>query len=371
MKKLSVAFCIVGLLLFCAAPVFAQTDVDTLSKRVDKLENAIGAWSLYGSARMATFWTDKNKEAGDDAELGHDLQSNSRIGGTVKRGNLGGQFEFGVDDTAGFSLRMLYGTYNFGPDFQILVGQTYTPTFTWISNQVFNEDINLYQFAPGYNGRRPMIQFKYDGLKVALVKNHAMKVLTGAPAGAETDMYFPKIEASYTLATQAFWFTVYGGYQTYKLDSATKDFDVDAYLVGLTAGVTMGPAYIRGGVMYSGNPGAYGILTQSTYTASNYPVIEGNAIKDTKALGASLVAGVKVSDMIAFEAGAAYITESSDRTGYGKDDKTMAAYLQSTITIAKGFTVTPEIGYYDYKKSLTGADQGNMWYAGLKTQIDF
>lgn len=357
MKKLSTAFCIFALLMLCAAPVFAAAN-----------------WNFYGSARMTAFWTDQNEEAGDDSGLTYDFQNNSRLGATVVNGNFGGGFEFGINDDGDsdeFNTRLLYGWYNFSKDAQLLVGQMYTPTCTFISNQVFMEDVNFLFFAPAYNGRRGMIQFKYDGLKIALVKQHAQAVLSGAPAGSELDTTFPKIEASYTFATKAFWMTVYGGYQTYEMDSATLDYDVDAYLLGITGGVNMGPAYIRAGVFTTKNPGVYGVLTRATYTGSNKPVIEGGEIKDSSAIGSALVVGVKATENVKFEAGLGYIVDKHDRAAAIDDDKTMGAYLQSVITVGKALSFTPEIGYYDYKNSLSGADQGSMWYAGVKTQIDF
>ena len=48
-----------------------------------------------------------------------------------------------------------------------------------------------------------------------------------------------------------------------------------------------------------------------------------------------------------------------------------AYYLQAVITIAKGFSITPEIGKIDYKDTNTGADGGDQVYAALQWRIDF
>lgn len=384
MKKFIGVLSIAVVLMFLAVPVFAQTDVESLAKRVEKIENAVGAWSFYGSARMAAFWNDYSDNAltwmggktiyGEEEGLTFDLQGNSRIGAVVNRGNWGGGFEFGInDDGSNFATRLLYGTYNFSKKAQLLVGQMYTPTCTFISNQVWDDDVNFLFFAPAYNGRRPMIQFKYGGLKVALVKQHAQSVLS--VPGGDIDTRFPKLEASYTFAIPTFFVTAYGGYQTYKIDSATVDYDVDSYVAGLTGGVTLGPAYVRGGVWTGqnyGNTSGYGIYTVGTHFGSDATVIQGGEVKDATAIGAALVAGFKATPALTFEAGVGYLTQDSDKAGVTDEDDAIGGYLQAVIKVGNsGLSFTPEVGYIDFKKGLTGNDQGDMWYGGVKTQIDF
>jgi len=371
-----------ALLLFCAAPVFAQADIDALAKKVDKIEKSVGAWSFYGQARMATFWNDYNDDAwkapaqiyGEKDGLKFDLQANSRLGATVSRGNYGGGFEFGLDDTSGFLLRTLYGDFAFSPEFSIMVGQHYTPTCTFISNQTWDEDVNFLFFAPAYNSRRPMIQFKYNGFKFAFVKQHSQAIATGAPADATIHNSFPKLEASYHFGASNFFFDVYGGYQTFKLDSAAgKDYDIDSYIAGLTGGVSFGPAYVRAGGWYGSNygSGAYGIYTVAQHHGLDKTVIENGEVKDATAYGLALVAGFKASDALSFEGGVGYISQDSDRAGVKNEDEAMGYYLQSVIKLGKGLSFVPEIGYMDFKNGLFGNDQGSMWYAGFKTQIDF
>ena len=89
-------------------------------------------WSLYGSVRMATFWTSQDygdlyksnaNISGDDVfgrsgvrNLQWNLQSNSRIGATVKDDKLEARFEFGVisDGSGGnVSSRRLYNVWYF------------------------------------------------------------------------------------------------------------------------------------------------------------------------------------------------------------------------------------------------------------------
>lgn len=366
MKKVLVALCVVGLMFYFAVPAFsAEGDLEALSKRIEKIENTVGSWSFYGSARVGAFWTDQDLEAGDNSRFDLDLQGNSRFGANVKHGNLGGQLELGIDD-GGVSTRLIYGTYNFG-DAQFLVGQAYTPVNSFISNQVFGGDSDLLNAGGVYGGRRPMLQFKIDGFKVALVKQHAMSIVDGSPAGSKLDDNLPKIEAGYHFAKDNFFGDVFGGYQTYAISSPGRDYDIDAYVIGAAGGAKFGPAYINAGVYTGQNIGQYGLWVLGDAKA----VIDSNEVKNSQSIGALLVLGLKATDMVSFEGGLGYLVHDSDKASAIDKDKTMVAYVQSVIKIAKGFMIVPEVGYYDYKKNLAGTDEGSMWYAGLKTQIDF
>ena len=155
MKKLFVLFIIV---LF-AAPAMA----------VD--------WNFYGSARMATFWDDRDLGDGttaagddDDADLLWDFQTNSRVGANVKAEAVKGQFEFGVNE-ATITSRRLYGTWNFGPA-TLKVGKDYTPVKQFISGQAFNGDIGLLGAGTAYGGRVGQLALSFGGFELALLDTH-------------------------------------------------------------------------------------------------------------------------------------------------------------------------------------------------------
>ena len=67
-------------------------------------------WSLYGSARVATFYTSdklEDRQVLDDADRSSikdtlwNLQGNSRLGANVKGDVIDAQFEFGVSSDGG------------------------------------------------------------------------------------------------------------------------------------------------------------------------------------------------------------------------------------------------------------------------------
>lgn len=383
MRKLGIVI-FVFLLIFFTAPVFAQ-EAD-YGKRLEKLENAIGSWNLYGSIRMQTMWQDQTgttigfmgaTPSGGDRELKFDLQDNNRIGGTVTRGNLTGGFEFGLDDAdPNFKLRIIYGKWTFDNGIGIMIGQHYTPSVVGISNSTSVDDGNFFWSAPAYNGRRPQMTLSYGALRVGFVKQHAAYSVNNAPADADIDTNIPKIEGIYTFSGKLGFIALQGGYQTYKIESNSlnKDFDVNAYFGGVTGQLKLGPAALAGSVWAGQNAAAYGLTTAGTYTGANKTAIaiEGDSVKNSKALGAIAVATFKANQALSFEAGVGYIRETSDRAApYTADDETLGYYLQSVVKVTKFLRFVPEVGYFDYKSDLRGRDQGKMWYAGIQTRIDF
>jgi len=154
-------------------------------------------WNFYGSARVAMFWqtyddkassaqeTGASTLAESDTDLDMHLQTNARIGANVKAGDVSGRFEYG----SGPNLRLLYGTWNFGAG-SLTVGQAYTPIDCLISGQVIDDDINMLKDGMAYEGRLPLLQLQFSGLKIALV--------TPSVSGenADTDVVIPKVEVS-------------------------------------------------------------------------------------------------------------------------------------------------------------------------------
>ena len=105
-------------------------------------------WSLYGSARVATFYTSdklEDRQILDSADRSSvkntlwNLQGNSRIGANVKGDMIDAQFEFGVTSDGGggnVSARRLYGIWKFAEGWGLKVGKDYTPVTFFLSGQV-------------------------------------------------------------------------------------------------------------------------------------------------------------------------------------------------------------------------------------------
>jgi hypothetical protein len=351
MKKLFVLFIIV---LF-AAPAMA----------VD--------WNFYGSARMATYWSDTDLGDGttaagddDDANLQWQLQNNSRVGANVRADAVRGQVELGLGVGAGISTRRIYGTWNFGPA-TLKVGQDYTPVKQFISGQAYNGDLGLLGAGTAYGGRVGQLALSFGGFEVAL-----LDTTTSAKgfANADVDVTFPKIEAAFGMGFDMWNFKINGGYQTYEIEG--PDEDVDSYTVGLDVGFNFGPGYVKGAVNYGQNVGDAGwhipgLVSQGGVSTLN---AAGTKLNDVDTMMAALIAGWKFTDMVSLEAGWGYREDSPDGNGLD-DQETWNAYVQLPLVLAPGVFVIPEGGYYDYGDNVNGNDAGSQWYVGGKWQIDF
>jgi len=370
-------------LFFVAAALIAAFSVPAVAGDAE--------WNFYGSARMATFRIDQSKElagvhtpADDDQDTQWTQQGNSRIGARVSNGDVGGRFEYGT----GINLRLLYGTWNFGAG-TLLIGQTYTPVNVFISNQVFGSDTDMLNTGGIYDGRRPVIQVAFAGFKVALVEPStagATGLITGTPAtvaniggvptavpavpaaivGGEVDTTLPKIELAYTFKTDMFKVGVVGGYNSYDVEGDAKTYDVDSWVAGLWGAVNFGPAYVKANIYKAQNTGAYGLYEAGD---DDFDFV-GNKIKDMDTLGYLAVAGAKLGDAFAVEAGYGKVSHESDVVGE-KDDDTSAYYVQATIGLAPGVFIVPEIGKIDYDKNHANAKEGDQLYYGAKWQINF
>jgi hypothetical protein len=344
---------------------------------------AAAEWNFYGSARMTTFSASTDKEyngtAFDDKDTQWDMQGNSRIGAAVKAGDVGGHFELGIygptasnGDNERVRTRMMFGTWNFGAG-TLLVGQSYTPTFIPLSNQVYMGDADLFGWG-GMIGssRQPMIQVSFSGLKIALVRPNVV----GMAGFADTDTKLPKIEASYAFKFGPAAFTVFGGMNSYDVVDATdKGWTVDSNLYGLAVSFGTGPFFVKADIWAGSNVNYYGYgfpMGVSAFTVG--PAWIDPEDYDVDYMGYLLVAGFKLNDMVTFEAGYGSVSSEANRPGVWEDDA-RSYYVQATIALAKGVSITPEFGCIDRQDIKNGTsastEQGKLTYFGAKWQINF
>jgi hypothetical protein len=337
---------------------------------------------LYGTARFATFY---EKDTAGDIGGGNfnddtkstiwNLQSNSRIGLTGKRGDLGGDFLLGMRDS-GIKIRHAYGTYQTG-DLNILIGKTETifANFTY-SNQCGNPygaDTDLQDWGFIDEDQTPMVQFTYKGLTAELVKS------TPSINSGGTNTYealLPHLELQYHLAMDKFYGDVFGGVGSFKVkdvsDGTTTinvDKNVTGYALGLGGGVNIDPAYCGAAVWYGKNAAQLGVFQSTAQGAILDPTTK--SITDEKDLGVGLVFGANIQK-VTVEAGYGYTTSKLDETG-AETAKGQSGYIQAVVPIAQTpgakFFVVPEVGMFDQKYGSTKA--GKAVYGGAKWQINF
>jgi hypothetical protein len=386
MRKLIGFLLAVGLVFAFSASVFAAT----VEERVKTLEDTIGAWSFYGSARFATFYETSDKNFNDSYGMtdlsGADanttrwgLAGNSRFGARVKKGDFGGRVELGLREDK-IANRLIYGTYTFN-DVTVLWGQDYAPLGDWgNSNQVFSWDNDLAGFGIMDENRVPQVKISFKGFQVALVENIGANTC-GLPEAdgttvlvSKTEVLLPHLELKYSLATDKFFADVFGGLNSYKVkyESTTTSFDktVSAYALGVNGGVTISPVYANAMVWMARNGTQLG-LNQAN--AAGALIDTTGDITNDKDMGFALVAGANIQK-ITVEAGYGYVQSKLDASG-AKKDEAQSFYVQAVVPIAEGngakLTVVPEIGVIDYMKDASGAKEGKATYFGAKWQLDF
>jgi hypothetical protein len=325
-------------------------------------------WSFYGSARMRTFSESTSKDATgtgfDDQDTEWSLQGNSRFGAQVKSGDVAGRLEYGTR----VNLRRLNGTWKFGSG-ELLVGQDYTPTDFTYSGQVGLGDNGLAGFG-ALGSRKPMIQLKMGGLKLAMVSPNTDDA--DNLAGTEYDSTLPKVEVRYDRSFGGLALAVLGGYQQYDIvDAADKGYGITSNVVGIGVKADLGAAFVAGGLFYGQNLTAYDIDATGTGSDSTADYIAASdGIKDNTGYGYHAVFGYKFSDKLKIEVGYGGVSYKDDTTG-AKDDEASSYYVQVPVTLAKSVYIIPEAGEFDYQKDGTGAKEGDLTYFGAKWQINF
>lgn len=321
---------------------------------------AASEWNFYGNARVGTFVTDVDNVGGaaDEDTFSEYLQGNSRIGAKVKVSDeLSGRFEYGT----GVNVRHLYGEWNFGAG-KFLVGQSYTPLYMGYSSQVYDSDLGLEDFGACSVSRRPMLQLKFGGFKIAAVQPASDDLSTGGTI--EHDL--PKIEASYNFDFNNVAFELAAGYNAYEIIDGTNAHDIDSWVIGFGAEAKFGAFFLAGNVYAGENLGPYGLKTASDAD----PTIDANGhVKDSDGFGYILVAGYKFNDMFKMEAGYGY--EESERDGAVSEDDSQAYYIQGKVTMAPGVYMTPEIGVTDLGHDGSNNEESETLYYGIKWQISF
>jgi len=355
-------------------------------------------WNFYGSARVNTWYVSTDLQdqvlstTGDDKDSevrwGSNGQDNSRLGAKVKHENLSGRIEIQLKANAGgddggdnVDNRLVYGEWNFGAG-KLKVGKDYTPVSQFISAETFDEDLGLLGIGTAYGNRTAGLFLTFGGFQLALLEptQNDITDLGGTATGGDIDSYIPKIEAKYGMAFDAFNFNVMGGYNYYSIEDVaslvnvgtTNNISVTSYIVGADAGFNFGPAYVKGSVSYGQNWKEASWCLNGLRTAGS-PAIWDNDddTKDTDSFMGALVAGMKVSDMLSFEGGFGYRYDDYDVDQANDKDKAWEAYINSTIVLAPGVYLVPEIGYADGMKDAAGDDDPTFYWVGAKWQIDF
>jgi hypothetical protein len=331
-------------------------------------------WNFYGSARLGTFWADTDEIGGSDGDTQYSeyLQVNSRIGAKVKVSDeLTGRFEYGAAGQGpDANIRLLYGEWDFGSG-KLLVGQDYAPLCWLWSNQVYGHDADLLAEGAVYSHRAPQLRLTFGDFRIAILNPDDTVNNNGEDGVAytgTTQVVIPAIEVGYTLDLDVVKLDFGAGYSTFEATVAGDEEDIDSYVLALGAQFEMAGFYLKGDVYYGENAGnLIWISVDGDHSIDDgfaeYDAVNGKFL-DNECLGFMLVAGYKINDTFTVEAGYGYNeTELDDRD----DDQSATYYINTTINLAPGVFVVPEVGFYDGREN---GDIENFYY-GMKWQINF
>ncbi len=429
MKKLLILLTAVAMLASFAAiasaaefSFYGNARLHTFSWEDSKEVNTKSAYNYFVDPETSLTTLESNLTAApnlafdeSDRDLDLSLGVISRFGTKITISDeLTANLEFGlIGKTASGGntvyLRHLYGEYDFGGG-KVLVGQTWHPFGVNVgySNQVGNGDDGLTTTGGLGGNRRPQIRLSFgdfalhfmspdhpniSGIGNALSYNDgkdnnytAKPDYSNGQEYYDDDVSWPHVAAVYNATYENFKFAITGSFQSYEVSdtrnpyndyvdaNTTKtggSYDVDSHAlkVGLQGSFglfTLGATY-----GFGQNLGNMGIDAQSgkgTTPCAFYDATN-DKIGDVDTTAYTIVGSFKVNDMVTLETG--YGKVSNDIDGGAQDDEASAYYLQAAIAVADGFTITPEIGKYDYEEDAAGNNEGESIYFGAKWQINF
>ncbi|MFA5519455.1 MAG: hypothetical protein WDA74_09390 [Spirochaetota bacterium] len=317
-------------------------------------------------------------EAGksSETELVHRLQANTRIGTKMEVAGVKAHVEIGLNTNAQGDpayLRLAYATYNF-QDFQIMVGQNYTPYFFPATGD-YIDDNGLGSFGHASDGRNHQIMLSWKGAYLSLIET---KKSTGAETVADTTVIFPKVALGHDYKFGAGMVGFGGAYNTIKIDDASKAYDgkyLNSWITYLRFNLAVEDFVLRGSAMYGFNTGNFGLDARPAANADsigvNMPtsaVAVGGKFKDSKHFMGYINPMYKLSPSILIGLGAGYA--QVDNSEYAKTDRQVAYFVNMKYDINKYFHIAPEFVYRDFMKDENGAKQGSEFYAGAKVQLD-
>jgi hypothetical protein len=326
-------------------------------------------WNFYGSARLGTFWSDldiiSSPVDDGDTQYSENLQVNARIGAKVKVSEeLTGRFEYGASG-GNANIRLLYGQWDFGAG-KLTVGQDYAP-MSWLwSNQVYGSDNDLLAQGALYSHRAPQLRLDFGGFKIAFLDPNTTVNNNGAGYAGDDQVIIPAIEVGYTLDLDMVVLDFGAGYSTFETTVGSDEEDVDSYVLALGAQFNMAGFFMKGDVYYGQNAGNLIWISVDGDTAINdgFAEVSGGKLLDNECIGFMLVAGYKINDIFTVEAGYGYNQTDLDDND---EDESATYYINTTINLAPGVFVVPEVGFFD------GSEDGDteIFYYGMKWQINF
>jgi hypothetical protein len=229
-------------------------------------------------------------------------------------------------------------------------------------------------FGNLYEGRTPMIKVDMaSGLYFAVLQNKAVDTVTTATtanlvtgavttttttAGVKT--LLPKLNVGFKNTAGALTYNTGVAYQQYdQFNGAGTTKDIVVSYMGYFEAVVKSEAMTAQAKLHYGqNLKEFGLSgLNKSYTAA------GTANANTEAYG-----GVAQLNIGKACAGFSYTVEDRDTEKANKD---VGAFINYSIPVVKGFTIVPELAYFDYNVNAFDFDGADEVAATIKWQMDF
>ena len=351
----------------------------------------------YGSIRMTTFWNtvDTNKPGnindGTTTDFKENLHANSRLGVNFSNGTHGGKIELGLNTSAGVSVRHAYGTekFNFGT---VLVGQTENPYYLFSASVAKDDGVNN-AYGSLWDTRTPQIKLTLNNgfyVSAMMPTDYSTSTTTALPF-ATTENYLPKMNVGYEGKAGNFAYGAGVVGQTYKqtvaavafalavpanavtntpakpavLAAAAQDDTVTSLMGYFHGKLTAGAAAMQFNLGVGQNIGDMGFMNANATPTNRY-----TAGEDTLTVEGYVQGSYTLSPMLNLNAGLGYVQDDND--SFVNKDNRMMMFVNTNITVAKGFVVTPEIAYFDQLDQAATNVKGDKEYlVGARWMMNF
>ncbi len=366
-------------ILLFASSVFAQNSAFSDLK-----------FNPYISVRafLGYHYTDPEGKS-SETELIHRLQANTRVGTKMEVAGVKAHVEIGLNTNAQGDpayLRLAYATYNF-QDFQIMVGQNYTPYFFPATGD-YIDDNGLGSFGHASDGRNHQIMLSWKGAYVSFIETKKStnglynKVVDPTDSdnilkeAADFKVVFPKVSLGYDYKFGAGMVGVGGAYNTVKVTNDDVDGKyLNSWITYLRFNLAVEDFVLRGSALYGFNAGDFGLDARPAANADTigknmptFAVVKDGKFKDSKLFMGYINPMYKLTPSILIGLGAGYA--QVDNSTYAKTDRQVAYFVNMKYDINKYFHIAPEFVYRDFMKDKAGAKEGSEFYAGAKVQLD-
>ncbi len=354
------------------------------------------------------YYISRSKESGAVYENtnGKQSYSNTRIqvpnitrlyGRWTNEDNVGMYIEFGIGhagaNESSVDLRHAYGWWDVSPMFQIMAGQSTTPFSPLNPSQLLGTrsgSVNIIGAGYGefYSGRFPQVRATFNfgkmfGIALAVVDPNggARFASSGVPADIQTNTMLPRFDlgAHVNLGPVKIYPSVMWQQRTFDKDAsvwpAGMDDNVITWAGSLGVKFGMGPFMLEAEGQYGKNWGNTRCLIGGNPVAKNSGITTYNGILDDTAnfgywVDLAFKLGPATPHLIFGQMGA-----NGDKNPLGY--RSMMYGVSVPITMAKGFTVRPEVMWYNDGDNNTpngggqAVDNGTYGIYGVQFQITF